>query len=220
MNRSIVVFDGYRSQLDPGSDPVQSLMTATGSSGPVHRNFRSGPDDSLGSRFHRFVSWLDSGPLGVHQSLHFLAISMGCQVAVRSATHLAATNRLVGIDLIAPDPKFRRCALDRVEAERGERPAFDEARELWIADAAGPPFTTALDEIARHVPCRVVYSIDDEVAEWPANVELLRTDLADTDGITWIEAEPGRTVRDNGITVSVQQGDAIHESLASSVSFG
>ena len=216
---SLIVFDGYSGRIDTASEVVSSLATASGSSGTIHRNARRGPDDTLGSRFHRFVSWLESGPAGVHESLHFLAFSMGCQVAIRAAIQAAASTRLAGVELIAPDPKYRRCALDRIEVGRGERPAFDDARQLWLAESAGPAFTAALAETASSVPCRVVYSRADEVAEWPENVELMKQELAGTKGISWIEAEPGRTIRDKRVTVSVQHGDAIHDSLARSVRF-
>ena len=153
------------------------------------------------------------------RSIHLLAISMGCHVAVHSAITSWVEPRLVGLDLVAPDPKYRPCARDRVEAQRGERSAFDDARELWLAESAGPPFTAALGRVAASVPCRVVYSRDDEVAEWPGNVELMHTALAATQGLAWIEAATGRTVRDHGVTVSVQHGDEVHESLADNVRF-
>ena len=215
---SLMVFDGFHGRV-ADSEAIRSLAEVCGVPVLSQRNSRAGPDETLSDRLDRFVTWLDHEPAGHHRSIHVLAYSMGCHVAVRFAGELGPHHRVVGFDLIAPDPKYRTGEMDRIEAARGERSAFDQARELWNGRRPGPAFTAALRAVAATSPCRVVFSRADEVAEWHENAELMRTALAGTDTITWIEAAPGRAVRDNGVTVSVQHGDEIHRSLAERTRF-
>ena len=192
-----------------------------------HVNLWSGLGDNLEKRFSRSANWLSSHS---NQSveLHILGHSMGCQLAVKFA-HLAQMSlpdnwRLGQLTLSAPDPKYRRGPWDLIEEQAGVTPAYDEASMLWgTAGAAGPCFTDTLGVVAGafKIGCRVVFCKGDRVAEWPQNVEIMKSGLNSCTAIDWIEALPNAVVNRHGIRISlepkkiahIESADQLHEVL-------
>jgi pimeloyl-ACP methyl ester carboxylesterase len=191
-----VVLDGYRGRQGEGSGPLAWF----GSDQPIVRNYWTGSGDSLSGRFDRLLKW-NAARSDASAPVHLLALSMGCQVALRLGREIEAVDEVV---LVAPDPKARPVERDD-EVAGGVVSAFEEAQALW-GGAAVPalPFTAAFIALAKRAGrMRVVYCRTDGVAEWDGNVDALVAELATVDGVELIEAVDGRVVAASGVTVDL-----------------
>ena len=211
-----VVVDGYRGRQDDGAGPLASL----GLDQPTVWNRWAGPGDSLCDRADRLVEW--NAARGDRSTpVHLVALSMGCQVAVRLGEELDVVDEVV---LIAPDPKARPVDRDAAEEADGIVSAFREAQDLWDGAAVpAQPFAQALVALAaRARRVRVVYCRTDGVAEWDRNVDALIAGLATVDGVRLIEAVDGETVTASGVTVDLSAGGTtdVHERLWSATHLG
>jgi pimeloyl-ACP methyl ester carboxylesterase len=204
-----VVLDGYRGRQGEGSGPLARL----GPDQRTVRNYWTGSGDSLSGRVDRLLKW-NAARSDASAPVHLLALSMGCQVAVRLGQDLEAVDEVV---LVAPDPKARPVERDSEEVADGVVSAFEEAQALW-GGAAVPacPFTDALIALAKRARrMRVVYCRTDGVAEWDGNVDALVAGLVTVDGVELIEAVDGRVVTASGVTVDLSSGGPgdVHQRL-------
>jgi hypothetical protein len=188
-------------------------MSRFGLDRPIIWNNWAGPGDSLSRRVDRLLEW-NTARRDRSTPVHLLALSMGCQVAVRVGQDLEAVDDVV---LVAPDPKARPVKRDVEETAVGVVSAFEEAQALWGGVAVpARPFTEALVALAaRARRLRVICCRTDGVAEWDGNVDELVAALAVADGVELIEAVDGDIVTAAGVTVDLSErgtGD-VHERL-------
>ncbi len=204
-----VVVDGFRGRQDDGPGPGASLPRDQ----TIVRNSWTGPGDSLRDRLGRLVEW-NAARGDKSAPVHLVALSMGCQVAVRLGQELDLVDEVV---LVAPDPKARLGDRDTAEAADGIVSAFREAQDLWDGAAVpSQPFAEALVALAaRTRRVRVIYCRTDGVAEWDRNVDALVAELATIDGVRLIEAVDGETVSAFGVTVDLSAGETtdVHQRL-------
>jgi hypothetical protein len=156
-------------------------------------NLWQGNHESLKDRWERAKKWLETSAIS-EQDIHIIAFSMGCHLAVKFVNELSNIHELQfgELFLLAPDPKYKRAAWDDQDDKRGERSAFDEARELWASDdmPPGQPFEQALAAVLhRFSRVRILSSLMDPVAVWPGNVAILEKSLGRRETCDWRIAE-------------------------------
>ncbi len=204
-----VAVGGYRGRQAEGSGPLARL----GLGRPTIWNEWAGPGDSLSDRVDRLLGW-NADRRDASMPVHLLALSMGCQVAVRVGEHLEAVGEVV---LVAPDPKARPVKRDSEETAVGVVSAFEEAQALWDGAAVpARPFTEALVVLAaRATRLRVICCRTDGVAEWDGNVDELVAELATVERVELIEAVDGDIVTGRSGTVDLSEGGTgnVHQRL-------